>query len=137
LNLRVDPVPLQGNQLQLEQVFLNLFINAGDAMEDAVERILTVATDLSSSTVVITVRDTGSGITDDALERIFDPFFTTKPVGQGTGLGLSISYGIIKKHKGDIRVHQELRGGTSFTITLPLCFEKNPTDLLFVEHDSI
>jgi signal transduction histidine kinase len=137
LNLRVDPVPLQGNQLQLEQVFLNLFINAGDAMEDAVERILTVATDLSSSTVVITVRDTGSGISDDALERIFDPFFTTKPVGQGTGLGLSISYGIIKKHKGDIRVHQELRGGTSFTLTLPLCFEKNPTDILFVEHDSI
>ena len=128
LNLPVDPIPIQGNQLQLEQVFLNLFINAGDAMEDTVERILTVATDLSSSTVIITVRDTGSGISDDAFERIFDPFFTTKPVGQGTGLGLSISYGIIKKHNGDIRVHQEPEGGTSFTITLPLCLEKNVND---------
>jgi signal transduction histidine kinase len=128
LNLPIDPVPIQGNQLQLEQVFLNLFINAGDAMEHTVERILAVATDLSSSTVVITVRDTGSGISDDTLELIFDPFFTTKPVGQGTGLGLSVSYGIIKKHNGDIRVHQEPAGGTSFTIMLPLCLEKNVND---------
>ncbi|HKN88314.1 MAG TPA: ATP-binding protein [Nitrospiraceae bacterium] len=123
LNLPVDPVLLQGNQGQLEQVFLNLFINASDAMEEASERLLAVSMDLSSSTLVIVVRDTGSGIPDSILERIFDPFFTTKPVGQGTGLGLSISYGIIKEHHGDIRVHQEPSGGTSFLISLPACYE--------------
>jgi signal transduction histidine kinase len=119
LNFPVEPVPIQGNQVQLEQVFLNLFINASDAMEQATERILTVSTDLSSSTIVIIVRDTGCGIPDHALKRIFDPFFTTKAVGQGTGLGLSISYRIIKEHQGDIRAHQEPDGGTSFIISFP------------------
>jgi signal transduction histidine kinase len=134
--LPLDPVLIQGNQAQLEQVFLNLFINAGDAMEDAVERILTVATDLSSSTVVIIVRDTGCGIPDHALERIFDPFFTTKPVGQGTGLGLSISYRIIKDHEGDIRVHQEPGGGTSFIISLPKCLQHAP-NIVRSEHETV
>jgi signal transduction histidine kinase len=136
VDLPVDPVPIQGNQAQLEQVFLNLFINAGDAMEQAVERILTVSTDISSSTIVIIVRDTGCGIPDHALERIFDPFFTTKPVGQGTGLGLSISYGIIKEHEGDIRVHQEAAGGTSFIISLPTCLQPAPNHLSS-EHESV
>ena len=136
VDLPVDPVPIQGNQAQLEQVFLNLFINAGDAMEQAVERILTVSADLSSSTIVIIVRDTGCGIPDHALERIFDPFFTTKPVGQGTGLGLSISYGIIKEHEGDIRVHQEAGGGTSFIISLPTCLQPAPNHLSS-EHESV
>jgi signal transduction histidine kinase len=74
---------------------------------------------VSSSTLLIIVRDTGHGIPDHALERIFDPFFTTKPVGQGTGLGLSISYRIIQEHAGDIRAHQEPDRGTSFIISLP------------------
>jgi len=129
LDLPVDPVLIQGNQAQLEQVFLNLFINAGDAMEGAAERILSIATDVSSSILVIIVRDTGCGIPDHALEQIFDPFFTTKPVGQGTGLGLSITYRIVKEHGGDIRVHQEPRGGASFIISLPTCLEPAPRRL--------
>ena len=124
LNLSVAPMLVQGNQVQLEQVFLNLFLNASDAMVDAGERRLTVTTELSSSAIVIVVRDTGSGIPDSVLERIFDPFFTTKPVGQGTGLGLSISYGIIQDHHGEIRVHQEPGGGTSFRISLPTCSQE-------------
>ena len=127
LNFPTDPILIHGNHSQLEQVFLNLFINANDAMEQVAERVLSISADLSSSAVVIIVRDTGSGIPDDILERIFDPFFTTKPVGQGTGLGLSISYGIIKDHQGDIRVHQEPEGGASFLISLPLHVEHPPS----------
>jgi signal transduction histidine kinase len=136
LDLPVEPVPMQGNQAQLEQVFLNLFINARDAMEQAVERVLTVSTQLCSSTIVIIVRDTGCGIPSDALERIFDPFFTTKPVGQGTGLGLSISYRIIKDHDGAIRVHQEPLGGTSFIISLPTCLQPALNNLSY-QHDTV
>jgi signal transduction histidine kinase len=119
MNLAVDPILMQGHQAQLEQVFLNLFINARDAMEDTVERVLTIEADVSSDTITIIVRDTGCGISEEALGRIFDPFFTTKAVGKGTGLGLSISYRIIKEHQGDIRVHSEPAGGTSFLVSLP------------------
>jgi len=129
LDLSVDPVLIRGNQTQLEQVFLNLFINAGDAMEGAAERILSIATDASSSILFIIVRDTGCGIPDHALGQIFDPFFTTKPVGKGTGLGLSITYRIVKEHEGDIRVHQEPGGGASFIISLPICLQPAPSIL--------
>ena len=69
--------------------------------------------------LTIEIKDNGSGISKDIASRIFDPFFTTKEVGKGTGLGLSISYGIIKKHKGNIRVKSMLEEGTSFIISLP------------------
>ena len=129
LDLFVDPVLIQGNQAQLEQVFLNLFINASDAMEGAAERILSITTEASSSILLIIVRDTGCGIPDHALEQIFDPFFTTKPVGKGTGLGLSITYRIVKEHEGDIRAHQEPGGGAAFIISLPTCLQPPPSIL--------
>lgn len=104
---------------RLEEVFLNLFFNAADAM--AGKGTLTVTTRVSSTRqLVITVADTGKGIARPYLAHIFEPFFTTKEPGHGTGLGLSIAYGIIKKHNGIIDVDSEKGRGTTFTITFPV-----------------
>ncbi|HKN47774.1 MAG TPA: ATP-binding protein, partial [Candidatus Polarisedimenticolia bacterium] len=114
-----DPLRVIGNANQLEQVLLNLCMNAGDAMEKG--GTLTVSTELvnNGTLACIRVADTGSGIPPDVLGRIFDPFFTTKPVGKGTGLGLSVSYGIVKEHKGEISVESRPGQGTTFTILIP------------------
>ena len=109
-----------GNANQIEQVLLNLCVNAGDAMEADGGGTLTVTTDLVDGTARITTTDTGCGIPPEVKRKIFDPFFTTKPVGKGTGLGLSVSYGIVKEHKGEITVESEIGKGTTFTITIPL-----------------
>jgi len=103
---------------QLNQVFMNLLVNAAHAIED--HGTVTIVTRLEDRFAVVEVRDTGRGIPDDKIGSIFDPFFTTKPVGTGTGLGLSISYGIIEEHGGDISVESEVGVGTVFTIRLPL-----------------
>jgi PAS domain S-box-containing protein len=103
---------------QLNQVFLNLLVNAGQAIEDS--GTIVVRTRLHEGEVWIEVSDTGKGIAPESLTRIFDPFFTTKPVGRGTGLGLSLSYGIVKKHNGTIEVESELGRGTTFRIRLPV-----------------
>jgi len=112
--------PLLGNAGQLKQVFLNIMINAADAMH--ARGALTIKTFLSGNgnKVVIEFTDTGGGIPEDILPRIFDPFFTTKRVGEGTGLGLSMSYGIVKEHKGDIEVDTVLGSGTTFRVLLPV-----------------
>ncbi len=104
---------------QMQQVFINLIINAAEAM-GGVGR-LTVATRLDGERGVIqaSLRDTGHGISTENLARIFDPFFTTKEVGHGTGLGLAISFGIVKEHGGTITVESEEGAGTTFTIELP------------------
>jgi signal transduction histidine kinase len=110
--------PVMGDLSRLEEVFLNLFINATDAM--CGRGTLTIASRLSSTGVVkIAITDTGKGIDKAYLPHIFEPFFTTKDPGQGTGLGLSITYGIIQKHGGFIDVVSEPGTGTTFTITLP------------------
>jgi len=109
-----------GNANQIEQVLLNLFMNAGDAMEDEGGGTLTVTSELVDGWAVIRSTDTGSGIPPDVKERIFNPFFTTKAVGKGTGLGLSVSYGIVKDHNGEITVESEVGRGTTFTIKIPL-----------------
>jgi signal transduction histidine kinase len=115
------PLHVTGNANQLEQVLLNLCINAGDAMEGKGEGTITVFTDIvGEGTARIRVVDTGSGIPPEVVSRIFDPFFTTKPVGKGTGLGLSVSYGIVKEHKGEIAVESRVGQGTTFTIRMPL-----------------
>jgi len=106
------------NRQELHQVFLNLLINAGQAIKDKGE--ITLRTWVEGDQVAIEITDTGAGIDPAQMERIFEPFFTTKPVGQGTGLGLSISYGIIKKHSGQITVKSKLGQGTSFTVRLPI-----------------
>jgi two-component system NtrC family sensor kinase len=120
---------VQCNIQQLNQVFLNLLINATHAIEDkGLEElgIITIKTRIDADTVLIAVSDTGCGIPADSLNKIFDPFFTTKDVGKGTGLGLSISHEIIKKHGGELTVESTVGQGTTFTVRLPLV---SPTDI--------
>lgn len=102
---------------QLNQVFMNLLVNAAHALGD--KGTITVRTGQDDNNVWVQVQDTGKGITPENLARIFDPFFTTKPVGKGTGLGLSLAYGIVKKHSGRIDVKSEVGQGTTFTVSLP------------------
>jgi two-component system NtrC family sensor kinase len=119
LDLDDDLPAVRGNRQALQQVFINLLTNAVHAMPSGGE-LSVKATSGSDNKIVITVRDTGIGITEEHLPLIFDPFFTTKEVGQGTGLGLSVSYGIIKKHGGRITVDSTPGKGSTFTIVLPM-----------------
>jgi two-component system, NtrC family, sensor kinase len=113
------PLPLINCTLsQLIQVFVNMLINAAQAITD--HGVITISTGTGTDRVWVEIADSGCGIPEDKLNKIFDPFFTTKPVGKGTGLGLSISYGIIKKHHGDISVVSSLGQGTTFRIDLPI-----------------
>jgi PAS domain S-box-containing protein len=109
---------------QLNQVFMNLIVNASHAIEES--GVISIRTGVNGDWVWITVSDTGTGIAPEHLSRIFEPFFTTKPVGQGTGLGLSLSYNIVKKHGGRIEVQSELGKGTSFTVHLPIDPQADP-----------
>jgi two-component system, NtrC family, sensor kinase len=102
---------------QLNQVFMNLLVNAAHAIDERGKIILRTGHD--DTMVWVEVEDTGAGIPQENLGRIFEPFFTTKPVGKGTGLGLSLSYSIIKKHGGSIEVNSEVGKGTVFRVTLP------------------
>jgi len=112
------------NRSQIEQVLLNLFKNAAQAMsETAAARPpkLLITTRCEGDDAIIEIRDNGPGILEEARERIFEPFFTTKEVGQGTGLGLSVSYYIVTTmHKGSIRVDSTPGEGAVFTVMLPL-----------------
>jgi two-component system NtrC family sensor kinase len=103
---------------QLNQVWMNLLVNAAQAVSDQGE--VTISTRLEGSWIAVAISDTGSGIPESDLSRIFDPFFTTKPVGEGTGLGLSISYGIVQRHGGTITVVSEVGKGTTFTVRIPI-----------------
>jgi signal transduction histidine kinase len=103
---------------QLNQVFMNLLVNAAQAIPE--RGTITVRTRQQGDQAVVEIADTGVGIPPDKLHRIFEPFFTTKPVGKGTGLGLSIAYGIVQKHGGRIEVESTVSKGTIFRIVLPL-----------------
>ena len=103
---------------QLNQVFMNLLVNAAQAIET--RGTITIRTGTESDRVWIEIADSGKGIAADSLGRIFDPFYTTKPIGQGTGLGLSVSYSIVQKHHGRIVVDSEVGKGTTFRVSLPL-----------------
>jgi two-component system, NtrC family, sensor kinase len=109
--------PIKGNAGRLQQVFLNLFLNAKDAMPGG--GTLSVAT-MNGDSVSVRVSDTGSGIAPEHIQRIYDPFFTTKSSARGTGLGLSVTYGIIQEHAGKIRVESRPGQGTTFTLDFPL-----------------
>jgi signal transduction histidine kinase len=110
---------IMGNANLLQQVFLDLILNAYNAMPKGGK--LTVSTLVNSyGEVEIRFADTGCGIPKENLECIFDPFFTTMPVGRGTGLGLSVSYGIVKQHDGSIEVESKVDVGSTFTVKLPL-----------------
>ncbi len=114
---------------RLEQVFIDLVINARDAMESKKtnafgapsKNVLTVKSQSKDNQVVVTINDTGNGIPHDIRDKIFEPFFTTKEVGGGTGLGLSISYGIVKDYNGTIEVDSEEAKGSTFTVSFPAC----------------
>jgi signal transduction histidine kinase len=107
-----------GQPYDLNQVFINLFMNASHACES--NGLLTIKTHQDNRNVIINISDNGKGISEENILKVFDPFYTTKAVGEGTGLGLPISHGIIGKHNGKIEVNSELNVGTCFTITLPL-----------------
>lgn len=104
---------------QLNQVFMNIIVNAIQAMTEK-KGTLTIQTSHNDDNIYVRFIDEGEGIPESILSRIFEPFFTTKQIGSGTGLGLSISYGIIKKHQGDIDYHSEPGKGTTCTIKLPI-----------------
>ncbi len=115
--LAAEPVGVMGAEYQLQQVLLNLVLNARDAMAGG--GWLTVATRIDADEVVVEVADTGAGIRPEHLARIYDPFFTTKSGAQGTGLGLSIAYGIVQDHAGRLTCESLEGQGTRFTIALP------------------
>ncbi|UXI69966.1 ATP-binding protein [Tahibacter amnicola] len=110
--------PIRCLPFQLNQVFLNLLINAAQAIEG--RGVITLRTRCDGDTVRVEVADNGKGIAEENLHRVFDPFFTTKPIGTGTGLGLSVSYGIVQTHGGSISVHSVVGVGTTFTVRLPI-----------------
>ena len=115
--LDASMAPIHGNAGKLQQVFLNLFLNARDAMEGG--GLLEIRTSSEESGARVEVSDTGHGIAPEHLHRIYDPFFTTKAARKGTGLGLSVSYGIIQEHGGTIEVFNRPGGGTRFQVELP------------------
>ena len=106
------------NLARINQVLLNLVVNASQSIEG--QGTITISTFVEEDWAFLTVRDTGSGISQEHIDSIFDPFYTTKPVGSGTGLGLSISYGIIEEHGGKLTVNSKVGEGSVFTIQLPL-----------------
>ncbi len=113
-----DTPLIQCSPQKLGQVFINLLVNAAQAIEE--KGVIEIKTYTQNGHVCVDVRDTGRGINADDLKKVFDPFFTTKPIGQGTGLGLSVSYEIIMKHNGEIRVQSQVGQGTTFTVMLPI-----------------
>jgi PAS domain S-box-containing protein len=115
--LSESPVVVLGLEHKLQQVFLNLFLNARDAMPKGGWLSITTRTD--GNRAIVEVSDTGSGIPSEYLARIYDPFFTTKAIGQGTGLGLSITYGIVREHEGTIECESGTGQGTRFILSFP------------------
>ena len=103
---------------QLNQVFMNLLVNAAHAIKE--HGTITIRTGCKGEEVWVDIADSGQGILPENLQKIFDPFFTTKPIGKGTGLGLSVSYGIVQKHHGRMEVQSEVGKGTTFRVWLPV-----------------
>ena len=118
---------MRGNAGKLQQVFLNLLLNARDAMTDlpaGERRVLRVTTAADGLGVRVEIRDSGPGIARDQLRRIFDPFFTTKGARRGTGLGLSVSYGIVEEHSGVIEAESNPGEGATFRLEFPAASRK-------------
>ena len=117
---------VRGNSGQLKQVFMNIIVNAAEAMHGNGTLTITTSPSPDRKTVWIDFGDSGEGIPEENLSRIFDPFFTTKDVGKGTGLGLATSYGIVQDHGGTINVRSKVGLGTSFIIELPIQPQTQP-----------
>ncbi len=122
---KLDPElpPIYGNAIRLNQVVMNIIVNAVQAMEGNGRLCITSRTRANHDINEITIQDSGPGIENELLEKIFDPFFTTKAAGEGTGLGLSVSYAIVKEHKGSIRVSSSPETGTTFTLRFPVVMD--------------
>jgi two-component system NtrC family sensor kinase len=120
--------PVAGNADQLHQVFLNLIVNAQQAMEDQpLPRRLRIASERRGDQVRILVADNGPGIIPAIRSRIFDPYFTTKPAGGGTGVGLAVSLGIVESHHGSLTVDCPPEGGATFQVLLPIHVQEAPS----------
>jgi signal transduction histidine kinase len=119
---KIPLLPLISDQIQ--QIFVNILLNAVDAIAENndthIQHRIFVKSSINAENVIIVFKDTGGGIPEDNLNKVFEPFFTTKKEGKGTGLGLWVSYGIVKSFQGDIKVESKQKKGTTFTIILPL-----------------
>ena len=124
-DLQVDLPKAVIDPSQIERVFMNLIINAAEAMDGNGQLTLSTRFDSLERFIELEFSDTGHGISRENLEKIFDPFFTTKDTGHGVGLGLAISYGIVKEHKGTVSVESEIGQGTTFTVRLPVTVEES------------
>ena len=122
VELLLDPeLPdIAGDDQKLQQVIMNLVVNAEHAMRETADRRLIIHTMQQEAMAVIEVTDSGPGMSPEIQQRIFEPFFTTKPPGEGTGLGLSVSYGIIEAHGGTIAASSSRGRGATFRVALPL-----------------
>jgi two-component system, NtrC family, sensor kinase len=116
---------IEGDEDQLKQVFLNIINNACEALETSEIKNVTINLSKKEENLIIDIADTGCGIPPENLNKVFTPFFTTKKIGKGTGLGMAISYGIIKMHKGNIKVKSTVGKGTIFTLILPIKHNTN------------
>jgi signal transduction histidine kinase len=123
VELPEHPVRISGVSSLLQQVFVNLLLNALTAMPEG--GAIRVTMEQEGDEARVRVTDTGHGMPAEELERIFDPFYTTMPVGKGTGLGLSVSYSIVRQHFGFIEVESIVGGGSTFTVRLPLLTSEN------------
>jgi two-component system NtrC family sensor kinase len=117
-----DLPPVSCDSSQIQQVVLNLLLNASEATQTHDSGRIAVRTSLgpAGKTIVLEVTDDGEGIAPENMAKIFDPFFTTKPEGKGVGLGLAVSYGIVQEHGGDVEVKSKVGEGTTFLVTLPV-----------------
>lgn len=124
-HLDPDPYQVMADYSQIQQVFINIIMNAAESMEGQGELIIRAKKTEDGNHAMVTFTDTGTGIPEENIEKLFDPFFTTKEVGRGTGLGLAVSYGIVERHKGSIDVRTEVGIGTTFIVSLPLHKEQS------------
>jgi signal transduction histidine kinase len=118
-NLQSDLPEVSGDPAGLRQVCMNLLMNAHQAIKGA--GVVEISTSTNGKSVLFQIRDTGCGISKEAIDQIWDPFFTTKEVGQGLGLGLAVTYNIVKRHGGDISVESQINKGSKFTVRMPAC----------------
>jgi iron only hydrogenase large subunit-like protein len=119
---------IEGDEDQIQQVFINLINNACESMEESSEKCLSFKMYVEDDYLITEIRDSGQGIQKENFGKVFTPFFTTKKIGKGTGLGLAISYGIIKMHNGFISFQSEVGKGTTFKVKLPLTINKQPVN---------
>jgi C4-dicarboxylate-specific signal transduction histidine kinase len=125
LDLTDDDTDIEGNSNQIQQVIMNLMINAQQALNGDSDGKILIRTEHQAGNIRIEIVDNGPGIPEHVVSKVFEPFFTTKATGKGTGLGLSVSYGIIKDHNGELQVKSAEGNGSTFTITIPAFGKEN------------